>query len=193
MKANKIWHSILILLLIIGFTSCGIRNKTTSSEQHDSKTKTAENLIDTTKTKKAVKADENIKKTVDTKETEHSVTKITTVEPVDNSKPASVTDETGKKTDLNNAKQTTTETTLKTEKESTDVTDSHKTENTTQSEDKGVTQAKASEAETHDEAEATDLHREAFNIWSLWWVALIIAFCIWYYRKYGFRLPIFKK
>ena len=93
-------------IILLGY-SCGTRKTSKSKTSEKAKTETVVEYV------VEKKEESNLKKTeittVDDKN--QTTTKETVYEPLDNSKPASVTDPDGKETKLNNSKKTTRETT----------------------------------------------------------------------------------
>ena len=99
---------LILLLAAFLLLSCGARKVNKTTEVVDEKTKAK--ITNTDNSTAESKSDLNVKKTETTetnKETQE-VTKIKTVEPIDNTKPSSYTDEEGHKVDLTNAKLTET-------------------------------------------------------------------------------------
>lgn len=181
--AQKISITVSCFLLFL-FCSCGARKVDRTKTIEDLKTSSQTTSIDTTKTKQLTT--NNVKTTTTTQKDDktQTVVKTTVQEPIDNSKPASIVDETGKKVDLNNAKQTTTETTVLNDKKQTKKKDVVKDKSDTKIDEKGLsgTTADKSEGNKLDEGEHIDRKGVSFST-ILWLILIIILLLIWIFRK----------
>jgi len=157
----------LLLSLYFLCTSCGARKAEKSRTKEEVKTETTTAAV-TAKTEES-----NVKKTENTiiDDKNETVTKETTYEPIDNTKPSSIVDPDGKETKLNNSKKTTRETTQKNNTKTDNSKNSnefHKSELSEQSESKGKTEAKKADEVIH-------VDREAWSPWNLLWLLIPIG------------------
>jgi len=99
---------ILSLLFSILGTSCGARKVQKSETKEDFKQTEVATKKETTEQTKETETNVKVTTSSDVNTENNVVTETTTIEPIDNSKPASTTDSKGNKVDLTNAKHTTT-------------------------------------------------------------------------------------
>jgi hypothetical protein len=169
------------VLFLVLFNSCSSRKKSTQSDLTEIKAEHSEN------SQKSQNSQTNVKVDITTKVDDKTKTVTTkkTATPVDPTKPASITDGNGKKTDLNNASLTEETTT-----ENKDL----KKENSDNSQEIR-TEAAADKTEIKEkviakkEVEKMDLERSGFNFWSwLWMAGLIIIVIVFFYLNNRFKL-----
>jgi len=178
----KLLITALALSLALLFCSCGARK---AEKNRTKETIKAETSIAAVIEKKA---ESNVKKTENTiiDDKNETTTKETTYEPIDPSKPASIIEPDGRKTDLNNSKKTTRETT---QKNNTKIDNSkksdefHKSELSEQSESKGKSEGKKAEL-------AVNRERSAWSLWNLLWLIIPLAIVYWLWRN---KTAIIKK
>lgn len=170
----KLLITALALSLALLFCSCGARK---AEKNRTKETIKAETSIAAVIEKKA---ESNVKKTENTiiDDKNETTTKETTYEPIDPSKPASIIEPDGRKTDLNNSKKTTRETT---QKNNTKIDNSkkydefHKSELSEQSESNNKATVKKAALAVHRE-------QKPWNPLNLLWL-LIPAAVIWWVWK----------
>lgn len=96
----------LLLLSVVFLVSCGARKTQKSEITRNEKEQTEFSATDSSKVETNKEANTKTTTTTEKEAGSDAVIETTTVEPIDPTKPASVIDEHGKKTELNNAKQT---------------------------------------------------------------------------------------
>ena len=159
-KALIFWFSFLLILLL---ASCGVRKS--SVDIDDKKTENNRSEVVQNNLTTDLKANVQENKVIDS--TSDVVTEKTIYTPVDNSKPATFTDDTGKAHVLNNTSFTKEKTTAKTNKKSNTVT---KSNIDAQSKDLGTKKSDASNKSfEHKKAKNTF----NFPLWWLWFLLLI--------------------
>jgi FtsZ-interacting cell division protein ZipA len=169
-----VYSFLLIMSIIILFTSCSAVKKDKTTTKEEIKTETSnKSTVDKTE-------ESNVKKTETTTvdDKNETITKETTYEPIDSSKPASITDPDGRKTDLNNSKKTTRETTQKNNSKTAVAKasdENHKAELSELSESDSKSEAKKAD-------EAIQVDRKAWNYWNVLWL-LIPAGVIYFVWK----------
>lgn len=130
-------------------------------------------------TEKAAKLEEsNVKKTENTKvdDKNETITEETTYEPIDPSKPASIIEPDGRKTDLNNSKKTTREIT---QKNNTKIDNSKKSDEFHKSESSESSESDA-KSNTKKAAEEINVDKKSWSIWNLFWLLIPIAiYLVW--------------
>jgi cobalamin biosynthesis Mg chelatase CobN len=168
----------LILLSAVLLIGCGTRK----TNQTKTNVYTKDVITDNTKTE--TKTDTNTKVTNNTETNKETgeVTETETLEPIDNTKPATYVDENGKSQSLNNTKKTKTKTTRKTnEKNKSNVitTERKKVAETIKKDVKTKSKAKVQVKQ-----KATESNKGNFWNWIIL-ILLIIAFgyCFWWSRK----------
>lgn len=178
MKNQKLNHLLLwILAIAIGFAlnSCGARKA--------EKTRTEELLKTETSNKSVVekKEESNVKKTETTTvdDKNETVTKETVYEPVDNTKPASVTDPDGKETKLNNSKKTTRETTKKNNTKTDNLVNTV-INSASEVLEKITTEGKSNSKKT---AELIKIDKKVWNVWNLVWLIIPLGIIYWVWRN----------
>ncbi len=167
---------VYVSLIALGMVSCGARK----TDKQVSKEQTENEVVDNSVIEK--ESESNVKTTVVTKvdDKDETVTEETTYQPEDPTKEASIIDENGNKTVLNNTKKTTKRTTKK---------------NNTQSELKADSETKQKEAVKDKKAikvfsntdvvkKASKTERDAVSMWNWLWLLIPIAVVIWLLRKY---------
>ncbi|MFV8336423.1 hypothetical protein ACNQF7_10110 [Flavobacterium sp. RSP29] len=171
MKTKLIALTLVFSLLI----SCGAR-KTEKSKTSEAE-KTEASIIAYVK-----KTDEsNVKKTEKTSTDDKNQTTIkeTTYELVDPTKPGSVIDPDGRKTDLNNSKKTTRETT----KNNNTKTDNTKTSNESNKSEVSDQSESNSKSATKKTGKVTNIDRKAFNPLNLLWLLIPLGFLLVWMNK----------
>lgn len=180
-KLNFVLLWVLAILLGIANSSCSSKKKTTEVNKEEIKIENSQESENSEKSETNIKVD--VVTIVDDK-TKTVITKKT-MTPIDNTKPASVTDPDGKKHDLNNASLTEETTTQEINK---------KTEHSNNSE-KFRKKESTAKAKTKEKAaieilaRKEDLDKSGFNFWSwLWVVGIIIIGIGILYLNNRFRL-----
>lgn len=164
---KKIIATILLALVIC---SCGARKTDKTRTSVSSKMETTDNTIIEKQEESNVKVTENTK--VDDKD--ETTTKESTYEPVDPTKPASVIEENGKKTVLDNAKKTTKETTQKNNTKTDSAKNTEKVEKKALAEKKGVTK----KSDTKKANEEIHIDKKAWSVFNLLWLLIPIGLII---------------
>ena len=167
--------NILFFIALI-FISCGARKVDKSKTQEVLQTETSDNSV-VTKT-----ADSNLKSREVTKvdDKNETVTKEVNYEPINPLLPASITDENGKKTVLDNAKKTTRETT---QKNNTKTDISKKTEQVAKivALNKKDVQAKT---DSEKSAVAIKSERKVYSVFNFFWLLILVPiYLIWKNRS----------
>lgn len=168
--------------------SCGALKKDQTKIEELAKTEESAKTNNTLKLDKEMSVESNVKKTENTTvdDQNETVTKETVYEPIDNSKPASVIDPDGKKTDLNNSKKTVKETRQKNNTK-TDITKA--SEETLKSEEKAKLEAAAKSevkkaAAKKKLAEESNLNREEWSAFNWFWLLIPVgAYSVWKNKK----------
>jgi hypothetical protein len=166
----------LLFLIALIFISCGARKVEKSVVKESLTTEQSDNSI-------LIKTEDlNLKKSESTKVDykNETVTKETVYEPIDPTKSATVINGDGTRTDLNNSKKTTRETTqknnIKTDQSKNTVQDAK----IVTSDKKDVKQ----KTNTKKVAEVVQIDRKQFNLWnSLWILLLVPIYFIWKNRS----------
>jgi hypothetical protein len=165
----------LFFSIVVLCYSCSAVKKDKTTTKEEIKTETSnKSIVDKTE-------ESNVKKTETTTvdDKNETVTKETTYEPIDSSKPASITDPDGRKTDLNNSKKTTRETTQKNNTKTAVAKASdefHKSELSELSESDSKSEAKKAD-------EAIQVDRKAWSPWNLIWLLIPIALIWWIWNN----------
>lgn len=177
MKNQKINHILLwAIAIVLGLVmnSCSAKRtaKTETSEEIKTEIVTENNI------KKAEEL--NVKKTENTivDDKNETITKETTYEPIDPYKPASIIDGDGRKTDLNNSKKTTRETTKKNNTK-TGVAKASNENNKSELSDQSKS---ASKTEAEKANKAINVDRKAFNPLNLLWFLVPLGICFFLYK-----------
>lgn len=164
-KALIFWFSFLLILLL---ASCGVRKSSVNIDDKKIDNTQSDVVQNNLTTDINVNVEEN--KVIDS--TSDVVTEKTTYTPVDNSKPAIFTDDTGKSHTLNNTSFTKEKTTAKTAKKSNSVIKSAISDKI---KDLGTKKSNSSTKESeHKKA------KDTFNF-PLWWLWLLLLIPIGYY------------
>jgi FtsZ-interacting cell division protein ZipA len=185
---KKLLSILFTFFLMSGIWSCGARKV----EKNRTKESTKTELTDKSKTDKSevdqTKAETNIKKTeLVTVDDQNQITTIEEVlEPLDSSKEAAYTDDSGKKQILNNAKKTT-KTIIENNNTKTDV--NTKTEGFAKSEsqlNKKESTANNIKYNTNSKKAVELIHikRDAWSPWNWLWLIIPIGVCYWVWDKY---------
>lgn len=178
MKNQKLNHLLLwIFAIVVGLAmnSCGAKKTAITETSEAIKTETG------TENDSNKKEESNIKKTENTvvDDKNETVTKETTYELIDSTKPGSVVDPDGRKTDLNNSKKTTRETTKKNNTK-TDVAkasnESKKSELSDQSKSASKTGAKKAN-------EAINIDRKAWSSLNMLWLLIPLGLLLAWLNK----------
>jgi DNA mismatch repair ATPase MutL len=163
----KILITALLLSLLFLVYSCGAKKIDKTKTKEEVKIETKAEAV-TAKTE-----DTNVKKTENTTidDKNKTVTKKTTYEPIDPSKPASITEPDGTKTDLNNSKKTTEETT---QQNNTKTDNSKKSDEIYKSELLELSESN-SKSEAKKASEEIKVNRTAWSLWNLLWLIIPIG------------------
>lgn len=188
---------LLILLLGLSLVSCGSRKVEKKSEEikEESQIKINSETTDSSTLNEASKTNTLTESTTKIDDKDETVTKETTYEPKDISKPAIITDEDGKKIVLENVKKIVKETVQKNNK---------KTDNVQKSEVISNTEIKIEEVNknntivdngksTKGKLEVKETDKKPFNIMNLLWLLIPIGLVIlvyWAWRRYRSVIPI---
>jgi hypothetical protein len=164
-KALIFWFSFLLILLL---ASCGVRKSSVNID--DKKIENTQSDVVQNNVTTDINANVEENKVIDS--TSDVVTEKTTYTPVDNSKPATFTDDTGKAHTLNNTSFIKEKTTAKTNKKSTSVTKSAVSDKI---KDLGTKKSNSSTKESeHKKA------KDTFNF-PLWWLWFLLLIPVGYY------------
>lgn len=178
MKNQKINHILLwAIAILLGFVmnSCSAKKTAKTETSEEVKTETvAETDIKKTEESNVRKSENTI---VDDKN--ETITKETTYEPVDPSKPASVIDPDGRKTNLNNSKKTTRETTKKNNTK-TDIAKASNENNKSEASAKSKSGAKSSAKKG---AEIINTNRKAWSSINLLWLLIPLGLLLAWLNK----------
>jgi len=171
----KMMVTALLLSLLFLVYSCGARKA--------EKSRTAETLKVETKTDVVVAKteDTNVKKTEKTTvdDKNETLTKETTYEPIDPSKPASITEPDGRKTDLNNSKKTTRETSQKNQVKKDNFIETA-IKSTSEVLENIKTESKSNSKKTE---ELIKIDKEVWNVWNLVWLLIPAAAVYWVWKN----------
>lgn len=175
-KKLNLFFGIIILILSFSINSCGARKTDKFRASETVNSDSSVNSVVEKKEESTIKTEKKV--VVDDKD--ETVTEETIYEPSDATKPASIIDENGKETVLNNAKKTTRKTTKKNNTKTDNSTNSeefHKTELKELKNIKVKVIAKKASKEIHvDKKEWSPLSL-------LWWIIPgVIVF--WLFKKY---------
>ena len=178
MKNQKINHILLLAIaILLGFVmnSCGAK-KTTKTETSEAVKTEIFNDVAIKKTEES-----NVKKTENTTidDKTETITKETTYELVDPTKPGSVIDPDGRKIDLNNSKITTRETTKKNNTK-TDIAKASHENNKSEASTKSKYGAKS---ETKKAAESINTNRKAWSSLNLLWLSIPLGLLLAWLNK----------
>lgn len=167
---TKILIGMLMAILLVSCHATRNVNKTTKTDISKSET--------TEKTETAKTDEINVKKTKEVKvdDQNETVTEKNIFEPIDLTKPAIHTDESGNKIELNNIKQTTTTTTTK---NNTKITENEKIEIKEKKKEEQIKEIKEIlNTKTIDTSKNTET--KGFNfIYFLWLLLVFPLYCIW--------------
>ena len=149
------------------------KDKTSSSEAH--KIEITDNTLIYSSEDANIKY--NKETVVDDKN--QTVTERETIEVVDSTKPGSITDSSGKKTELNNAKKTTEKTTQKniTQKKETEQSELQSTTQVDKKEDLAI------KIDTEKEAAEIHVDKNPFNLWNLLWLLIPLGIIIYIFKN----------
>ncbi len=182
MKQSLIyWFSFLFLLLWM--TSCGARKSDTTKTEVKEQEKTTESLEDKSNIKTDIENNSKTTKLSEINEETGEKTVTVTDEPIDNSKPASVVDDSGKKTELNNAKRTRKETTVLSNKKTKDSTTVESKLKVNQNAQKDVNLTRQTDKKKLTKEKVKKTEREADYSWILWALIVVLALRITYCIK----------
>ncbi|WP_413998702.1 hypothetical protein ACMDB5_13075 [Flavobacterium sp. W1B] len=170
MKNETIRHImfwIVVLGISIAMNSCSSRQKEVTKTEESNKAESADSVEEIKKEESNTKVETSVKIDDKTK----TVTTKKTAAPIDPSKPASVTDPDGKKTDLHNA-SLTEETTTEFKDKKIDKAESSQSSSKSEASAK---KAAAKKGEAKKEALNSSLDKSGFNFWSYWWLLCLIV------------------
>lgn len=175
-------------LICLGIISCGARNAHKEREKESSQVEVVDKSTSETKTDKKEHSESNVKKTEETivNNQDKTVTKKVTLEPIDNTKPASYKGKDGTLHELNNSKKTTETTT----KDNNTKTESKV--NSEQSEKKSKDSVSSSKKNNNVEVkgkfehkkENIDVTRGPIPVWYIIVGLLVLALILWALKKY---------
>jgi len=172
----KTFIILTVISLIWLLLSCGSRKVNKEHSKEETKTEQIDNSIT------EIQSESNIKQTTTLKVDDKNeiVSKEDTFEPIDPTKEASIIDENGKKTILNNSKKTSKSINQKnntaTSKEILQV----ETKKEAITEQKAVKQVNTSKKENSSKA----INKKQFNPFELLWLIIPLLIIYWAYRKY---------
>lgn len=177
-KVLLIW--IIAISMAFAFNSCGARKSEKARTEETIETEIAyKSKID-----KSEVLDSNVKKSETTivDDQNQTTTVKKTMEPVDPEKPSSYTDDTGKKKELNNAKETI-ETTTK--KNNTKTESDIKTNASVKTDKKDFEQKDLKiNQDIVKKDEEINVDRKAWSIWNIAWLLLVIP-VYWLWKNKG--------
>ncbi|MDD2820751.1 MAG: hypothetical protein PHW29_05760 [Flavobacterium sp.] len=178
MKNQKLNHLLLwIFAIVVGLAmnSCGAKKTAITETSEAIKTETG------TENNSNNKEESNIKKTENTvvDDKNETVTKETTYELIDSTKPGSVVDPDGSKTDLNNSKKTTRETT----KKNNTKTDVAKASNESKKSELSDQSKSASKTGTKKANEVINIYRKAWSNLNLLWLLIPLGLLLAWLNK----------
>lgn len=178
MKNQKLNHLLLwIFAIVVGLAmnSCGAKKTAITETSEAIKTETG------TENNSNKKEESNIKKTENTvvDDKNETITKETTYELIDSTKPGSVVDPDGRKTDLINSKKTTRETT----KKNNTKTDVAKASNESKKSELSDQSKSASKTGTKKANEAINIDRKAWSSLNLLWLLVPLGLLIAWLNK----------
>lgn len=169
---------IVSMLFIWCFWGCGAKKTHSEKEKESSLVEVVDKSTTDSKVDKKEESETNVKRSEETivNNKDQTVTKKETIEPIDNSKPASYKGENGKVQELNNSKKTTETTTKNNNTKTESKIDTEQSEKKTKD---SIAEIKMrndiqAKAEAQRQKEQDDLDRKQFNWLSLWWVYLIV-------------------
>lgn len=180
----KILVTTLIIAIVGLFMSCGARHVKKSESKEEIKTE----LTDNSTTEKQVESNIKIETKTNINDKNEITSKEDSYEPIDPTKEASLVDENGKKTILNNLKKITK---TETKKNNTQIVAAEsKTESKKEAvkEQKAIKQVSASKKEN----KAKEVKKEPFNPLRLLYIIIPIFIIYIIYRKYK-QLPLVPK
>lgn len=180
----KTFVILTILSLIWLCLSCGSRKVNKEHSKEEIKTEVVDNSVIEKQSESNIKQTTNIK--VDDKN--EIVSKEDTFEPIDPTKEASIIDENGKKTILNNSKKTSKSTTQKNNTSVSANVALTETKKQAVKEQKAVKQVNTSKSENNSKA----IDKKQFNPLELLWLIVPLLIIYWVYRKYK-KLPFVPK
>lgn len=187
---------LFVFAIVVGLAmnSCGARKSEKSRNSDSSKTELSFSEKEIIKeegfnlSKETEKENTNVKeesaKAVDDKN--ETVTEETNYEPADPTKPASIIDENGKETVLNNAKKTHKKTTQKNNSKTNETAKSEKTENRQSDKEVQAEQKKESErqkelqekAAAKKAGEEIKIDRSAWSMWNWLWLLIPVGIIV---------------
>jgi len=177
----------LILLSLLLISCSTTKNKQSKSEKSETKTE----IVATDKSTIKTDAETNTKTITEivTDSSTNEVTETTTIEPIDNTKPATFTNESGAVVNLNNSKVVKSKTTRKSDEKQKASTNIDKGEKVAQiEENEGKTEYVN---ETQSESNETDLNKKATSLlgqyYWLWLLILLLVVVGWWKRKDLFK------
>jgi len=180
LKINNMNNKLIIMSLLFAIfaTSCSARKVQKSETKEDLTITEVATKKETTEQTKETETNVKVTTTSEINTENNLFTETTTIEPIDNSKPASTTDRKGNKVDLTNAKHTTTKI--------TDLSKSNEKVNTLYEENKKELEAVKKELNEAN-SRITKLERkidikntEIDGIKWWWWLILIVILYLFY-------------
>lgn len=163
-----------LLLLTLALTSCGARKSNSSTLETKERSQIEINSVEDTKSQTNLDTNVKTSVTVETNEKTGEVIETTVDEPIDNTKPATVIDENGSKTELNNSKRTKTKRTILGDKQTKAVTNIDANEKVSQIDQKHAEVKSKATTDKRSKAKAKETDREAVSFAWLWWFLLLI-------------------
>jgi hypothetical protein len=176
-KRSLTFYSIALLLFLLFITSCRTVKKDKAYYKEEVKSENTE------KVDKTSKEDSNTKitKEVVIDDRTQTITEIEVLEPIDATKPAIHTDSSGKKTELNNAKKTSTKVT---QKNNTITKEKDAVDAIVKKEDAKKSEINKKEGYKKDEGQI-EVKRDGISIWKIASLIAIVFFIIvlWYKKS----------
>lgn len=188
---------ILFILYVLSLISCGARKTEKRSEEVKEK---SEIKIDSQTSDSSVLSDNttvnnSTESTTKINDKDETITRETTYEPKDISKPAIITDEKGNKIILENVKKTTKETIQKNNKK----TDNTQKSNVATNIDKNLSKKNDSKiildgkTTSEKESDIKNSDKKTFNVFNLLWLLIPIGLLLllyWAWKRYRSIIPI---
>jgi len=180
----KTFVILTVLSLIWLCLSCGSRKVNKEHSKEEIKTEVVDNSVIEKQSESNIKQTTTLK--VDDKN--EIISKEDTFEPIDPTKEASIIDENGKKTILNNSKKTSKSTTQKNNTSVSSKLEHTETKKEAVKEQKAVKQVNTSKIENSSKG----IDKKPFNPFELLWLIIPLLIIYWVYREYK-NLPFVPK
>lgn len=189
-KPLSYWIGFLILLLIGSccLTSCAARKSNVDILETKDKHEITNTVTD--QSRSAENSTENVKSitTLEVNEVTNTIIETSVDEPIDNSKPSTVVDKDGKKTELNNTKRTTSKTTILNDKKTKDISSIDKTKKVAKDSQNDIHSVAKDVDESESKSKNKNTNRSADYSWIMWAIIALLALRITYcvYKKTPF-------